>query len=265
MPIKIHGHRGCRALRPENTMPAFEQALEVGADVLELDLGVTADNHLLVSHDPHFSPELCRHMDGRPLAAPVAIHSLSLVEARRFDCGALKNPRFPKQVPAPNTPPPTLDQVFELAKKHPRVEFNVETKIFADRPELTPGPAEFARLVVEAVHRHALEKRVIVQSFDPRTLREVRRMAPAIRLSVLSSDRKDYIALAREIGAEIVSPEYGRLTAAEVRRAHQAGLQVVPWTANDEASWQRLREMGVDAIITDDPAALRDFLGRRRP
>ncbi len=263
--LKIHGHRGCRGLRPENTLPAFRHALELGVDVLELDLGVTADNRLLVSHDPHLTPELCRHWDGRPLEREVAIHSLTLAEAQRFDCGALKNPRFPKQVPVPHTPPPTLEQVFELAKGHPRVEFNVETKIFADRPELTPSPAEFARMVVEAVQRYGMEKRVIVQSFDPRTLREVRKLAPGIRLSVLSSDGKDYIALAQEIGAEVVSPEHSRLTEAEVKRAHAARLQVVPWTANDEASWKRLLDMGVDAIITDDPEALAAFLGRRRP
>jgi glycerophosphoryl diester phosphodiesterase len=262
--VKIHGHRGCRALRPENTMPAFRHALELGVDVLELDMGVTKDNHVLVSHDPHINPKLCRYADGRPLEKPLAIRTLTLAETQQFDCGALSNVDYPKQQPVPGTPPPTLDQVLELAKAHPRVEFNIETKIFPKEPELTPDPATFARLVVDIVRKHKLEKRVIVQSFDPRTLREVRKIAPAIRLAVLSSarDPSDYIALAQEIKAEIVSPEFKKLTAPDVARARKLGMQVIPWTPNEEGDWQRMVELGVDAIITDDPAALAAFLKR---
>ncbi len=261
-PVKIHGHRGCRALRPENTMPAFEHAVELGVDVLELDMAVTKDNRLLVSHDPHLTPARCRKDDGTPLAAPIAIHTLTLAEAQSYDCGALKHPDFPKQVQVPHTHPPALEEVFSLAKKHPRLEFNIETKIFADHPELTPDPAAFARLVVDAVHHAKLEKRVIVQSFDPRTLREVRKIAPEIRLAVLSEDGKGYIAVAQEMHAEIVSPNYRRLTEAGVKQAHALHMEVVPWTANDEASWKKLLDMGVDAIITDDPEALAAFLHR---
>ncbi len=262
--IQIHGHRGCRALRPENTLPAFEHALKLGVDVLELDMAVTKDNRILVSHDPHISQKICRHWDGRRLTSEVAIRSLTLQEAQRFDCGAIQNPDYPKQVPVPGTAPPTLEQVFELARAYPKVQFNIETKIFAKEPELTPSPQEFARLVVEVVRKHKLESRVIVQSFDPRTLREVRKIAPKIRLAMLSEDGVGYIELAQEMGAEIVSPRYTKLTAADVKRAHALKMQVVPWTANDEASWKNLVDMGVDAIITDDPEGLARFLGRRK-
>ena len=263
--IQIHGHRGCRALRPENTLPAFEHALKVGVDVLELDMAVTKDNRILVSHDPHISPKICRNWDGTALAAEVAIRTLTLPEAQRYDCGAIQHPDFPKQVSVPHTPPPTLEQVFELARAYPKVQFNIETKIFAKEPKLTPSPREFARLVVETVRKHGLEQRVIVQSFDPRTLREVRKIDPRIRLAVLSEDGVGYIELAQKLGAEIVSPRYTKLTAADVRRAHGLKMQVVPWTANDEASWKTLVDMGVDAIITDDPEALARFLGRSKP
>jgi glycerophosphoryl diester phosphodiesterase len=263
--IQIHGHRGCRGLRPENTLPAFEHALKLGVDVLELDMAVTRDNRILVSHDPHISPKICRNWDGTPLAREVAIHTLTLEQAQKFDCGAIQNADFPKQVPVPHTPPPTLEQVFELARAYPNVQFNIETKIFAKEPKLTPSPREFARLVVEAVRKHELEQRVIVQSFDPRILREVRKIAPKIRLAVLSEDGVGYIELAQKMGAEIVSPRYTKLTAADVRRAHDLKMQVVPWTANDEASWKSLVDMGVDAIITDDPEALARFLGRSKP
>lgn len=263
--IQVHGHRGCRALRPENTIPAFEHALKLGVDVLELDMAVTKDNRILVSHDPHISSKICRNWDGTPLAAEVAIRTLTLEQAQRFDCGAIRHPEYPKQVLVPHTPPPTLEQVFELASAYPKVQFNIETKIFAKEPELTPSPQEFARLVVEVVRKHKLEERVIVQSFDPRTLREVRKIAPRIRLAVLSEDGVGYIELAQSMGAEIVSPRYTKLTAADVKRAHALKMQVVPWTANDETSWKNLVDMGVDAIITDDPEALSRFLGKSKP
>ena len=263
--ILIHGHRGCRALRPENTLPAFQHALKLGVDVLELDMAVTKDNQILVSHDPHISPKICRNWDGSALDAEVAIHSLTLQEAQSYDCGAVQNPEYPKQVPVPHTPPPTLEQVFELSKTNPKVQFNIETKIFKEEPGLAPSPQKFAQLVVDAVRKHHLEQRVIVQSFDPRTLHEVRKIAPEIRLAVLSEDGVGYIELAKKLHAEIVSPRYTKLTPADVRRAHDLKMQVVPWTANDEASWKTLVGMGVDAIITDDPEALARFLGRRKP
>lgn len=246
-------------------MPAFEHALRLGVDVLELDMAVTRDGHIVVSHDPYISPKICRHWDGKPLASPVAIHTLTLKQVQSYDCGAIRNPDFPKQIPVPHTAPPTLEQVFALAAAYPKAEFNIETKIFAKEPQLSPGPEEFARLVVEAVSRHGLEERVMVQSFDPRTLREVRKIAPRIRLSVLSEDGVGYIELARDLGAEIVSPRYTALKPQDVVRAHELAMQVVPWTANDEAAWKSLVAMGVDAIISDDPEALARFLGRRKP
>src|SRR5207244_8397810 len=100
-------------------------AIELGVDVLELDMGVTKDNRLLISHDPHITPAICRNDDGTAIEKEIAIRSLTLAEAQRFDCGAIKNPNFPKQAPVPHTPPPTLEQVLSLTEKNPRLEFNI--------------------------------------------------------------------------------------------------------------------------------------------
>src|SRR2546426_284792 len=161
--ILVHGHRGARAMRPENTIPAFEYAIQVGVDVLELDMAVTKDDVLVVSHDPLLNPEICKGPE-----APRAIRTLTLRELRRWDCGSLRNPRFPKQIPVPGTRMPTLDEVFALAPNG-RIEFNIETKIFEDHPEYTPAPEKFARLTLDCVRRNGLESRVILQSFDFRT------------------------------------------------------------------------------------------------
>lgn len=251
-PIQVHGHRGARARMPENTLPAFEYAIEVGVDVLELDMAVTKDNVLVVSHDPILHGPVCRG----PVERAV-IHELTLKQVKEWDCGAIQNPGFKEQKTIPGTRMPTLDEVFALAPKG-KFEFNIETKIFADHPEYSPGPAEFARLVVEAVKRHKLEKRVMIQSFDFRTLVQARKLAPDIRLSALyGMGPKDFLTLSKEgANAEIVSPEYRLITTEKVIAAHAKGLQVVPWTANKVEDWDRLVRAGVDAIISDDPAAL---------
>ncbi len=256
--ILVHGHRGARAVRPENTMAAFEYAIESGVDVLELDLAVTADNVLVASHDPVLPEEICVGPAGTR-----TIREMTLERLRQFDCGSKPNPKFPRQKAVPGARVPTLDEVLALAPRGV-FEFNIETKIFRDRPALTPPPAEFARLLVEAIRRHGLEKRVMIQSFDFRTLQEAARIAPEIRRSALYAGApRDLTALAREAGATILSPHHSLVNKRVAERARAAGLHLVPWTANTPAEWDRLIEARVDAIITDDPAALIGYLKAR--
>ena len=257
-PILVHGHRGARAARPENTLPAFEYAIGVGVDVLELDLQVTRDNVLVVSHDATLSPVIC--VGPNPGAL---IRQLTLEQVRQYDCGAKQNPAFPFQTPVAGTRVPTLDEVLALAPRG-SFEFNIETKISPLHPDYAPAPEEFARLLLDAVRRHGMESRVIVQSFDFRTLYAMRKLAPGIRLSALyQGEPKDFAQVAREAASGIVSPNYHLVTPQQVRAAHAAGLQVVPWTANRPADWDALITAGVDAIITDDPAALLAYLKAR--
>ncbi len=256
--IEVHGHRGARAVLPENTLPAFEHAIQTGADVLELDLAVTRDNVLVVSHDPLINAAICS--GPRP---GVAIRQLTFEELRRYDCGALRNPQFPKQQPVPGTRIPSLDEVLALAGRG-RFHFNIETKSFPDKPEYAPPPEEFARLVLEAVRKRGLAARVILQSFDYRTLHAMERLAPGIRRAALfDRDERDFVVIAREAHANIVSPQHRLVTPDKVRRARQAGLRVVAWTANTPEDWDRLIAAGVDGIITDDPAALIAYLKAR--
>ncbi len=257
-PIQVHGHRGARAMRPENTLPAFEYAITVHADVLELDLAVTRDDVLVVSHDPVLNPEICQSPGGSRV-----IRELTVAELSRWDCGSLRNPQFPKQQPAPGARIPTLEQVLDLASRG-SFHFNIETKISPEHPEYTPSPERFAALLLQILRKRKLEHRVIVQSFDFRTLQAMQRMAPEIRLSALFEDRdRSFVEVSRESGAKIVSPQHRLITEKQVQAAHHAGLQVVPWTANTPADWERLINAQVDGIITDDPAALITFLESR--
>lgn len=258
--IEVHGHRGARGVRPENTMPAFEYAISQGVDVLELDMAITKDGVVVVSHDPILKAPICSG------PAPEAkIHQHTLAELRKWDCGGNRNPQFPRQQLTAGTRIPTLDEVFALAPKG-KFSFNIETKITPKEQEagLQPPPAEFVKLVLAEIRKHHLENRVILQSFDFRTLHEMKKIAPEIKLSALyTGPAKSFVEIAKEAGASVVSPEYRLVTPDEVQAAHSAGIKVVPWTANEPADWDKLIAARVDAIISDDPAALIAYLKKR--
>jgi glycerophosphoryl diester phosphodiesterase len=279
--IVVHGHRGARAWRPENTIPAFQFAIERSVDVLELDLAVTKDNVLVVSHNPaltlnpeHPGERVCKG-PALPLGTP--IRTMTLAQVRQYDCGSVPLSTFPTQVAVPGTKVATFDEVLDLAKGS-TVQFNVETKSFPNHPELTPPPADFVALVVAAIKKHNVDPaRIILQSFDWRTLAEMRKQWPAIRLAALvgrpqydalmghTDPNKDFAAIARETGAEIVSPDWMMVTPEQVDAAHKAGAQVVPWTANTPDAWQKLAAANVDAIISDDPVSLLAWLRAQKP
>ena len=260
--IQVHGHRGARALRPENSLPAFTYAIEQGVDVLELDLAVTKDDVLVVSHDAHMNPAFC----SGPAGSQTLIRQMTLAELQLWDCGAKANPGFPKQQAVPGTRVPTLQQVFDLVKaKRAKVEFNIETKISPAKPDQTPTPERFAELMRDVVRANGLTSRVILQSFDFRTLHAMKRLEPSMRLSALypnsmKEPHRTLLDLAKESGAGIVSPHFSTVKAEEVAAAHKAGLVIVPWTANEPAQWDALIAAQVDAIISDDPAALIAYL-----
>ncbi|OGR96297.1 MAG: hypothetical protein A2016_03650 [Elusimicrobia bacterium GWF2_62_30] len=264
--LLVHGHRGTRGTRPENTLPAFEEALRAGVDVLELDLGVTKDGVVVISHEPGVNPAICLDPEGKKLDKLVPFNSLTLEEVKKYDCGAVQNPRFPRQVPVPGTAIPTLDEVFSLVEKstHPgaaAVEFNIETKIFPFDPKASPYPAVFAKLVADVVKQHGMEKRVILQSFDVRTLREMKKLAPEIRTAQLTYEELvDIVAALKGSKTDIWSPNYEWITIESIKEAHAAGIPVAPWTLNTPEAWEAAIAAGVDAIITDYPADLIDYL-----
>lgn len=258
--IQVQGHRGARMVLPENTLPAFEYAIQAGADVLELDLAVTRDGVLVVSHDATMNPKYCTAPEG--WAGTRVIREMTLAELKRWDCGSPANRDFPRQKSVPGTRVPTLDEVLALAPRG-SFHFNVELKSNPRHPEQTPPAAEFARMVADVVRAHKLTGRVNVQSFDFRNLTAMKEIAPEIRMAALfEPGSHDVVNEALAVSAAITSPHYSYITPELVARAHKAGLQVIPWTANDEATWKRLVDAGVDAIITDDPAALIAYLKR---
>ncbi len=260
LPLVV-GHRGARARFPENTLPALRHALASGADGVEIDVRVTADDVLVLAHDATLPTDLCRSADGLRIRSGLAIRGLSFEALGRFDCGAVPNPRFPAQRAVPGTPIPSLARTLDLLSAgepsgaHPPTLF-LELKYEEDDPALSPPRELFARLVVDLLKEHAFTDRTIVLSFDHPLLRAVRALAPTLRSMPLVDESVDLAALAKREEASWIGPRHGRLTAASVEALHAAGVKVFAWTANAPRDQDRLAALGVDAVGTDDPQAL---------
>lgn len=194
----LQGHRGARGLAPENTLPAFARALEVGVTTLELDTGVTRDGVVVVSHDPALNPEIVRDGRGAWLERRgPAIRSLTYEALSRYDVGRLKPGtdyarRYPAQVAVDGTRIPRLSEVFELARRagNGEVRFNIETKLSPARPDETLAPEAFARAVIAEIRKAGMASRASIQSFDWRTLQVVQKQAPEIATVYLTAQQR---------------------------------------------------------------------------
>ncbi len=262
------GHRGARGLAPENSIPCFLRALQFPqVTTLELDLAVSKDHQLIVSHEPWFHPDICLQPDGSRIPKQQAeqqrLYQLTAEEIRAYDCGRLRHPRFPEQMPHPAYKP-TLREVVEAVRAaHPyrAVRWNIEIK---SRPEwdgvFTPPIDTFARLVVEAIADLGLQEHCTVQSFDPRALRAVRALAPNLRLALLVENLQGPEKNVEALGftPAVYSPYHALVSRSLVRFCRQRGMALIPWTVNDVPTMRRLIRLGVDGIITDYP----DRIGR---
>lgn len=260
------GHRGARGLQPENTVPAFLAALAYPAiSTLELDVAITADSQIVVSHEPWFSAEICSHPTGQPVvkaeAEGLRIFQMSYAEVAAFDCGNRGNSRFPDQQAQPAVKPLLRDVVSAVAnyckeKGRPAPRWNIEIKSNPDWDNVfTPPPAVFAQLVVDEISALGLTAQVCVQSFDVRSLQAVRAIDTTLMLALLVEDP---LGVDRNLTAlgfvpDVYSPYYRLVTAEMIERVHQQRMRIIPWTVNETAVMQQLRAMGVDGIITDYP------------
>ena len=297
--IEIQGHRGARGLLPENTIPAFERAIELGVDVLELDLGMTRDGVPVVHHDRALDPDRTRDASGAWLASPgpflstLDLASISRLDVGRAAPGSKIAERFPEQSPRDGTRIPTLAQVLALGRRPDAgtVRFNIETKVTPLAPEETAGPEEFARVLVAVLRSEGMLDRADLQSFDWRVLREARKLAPDLSTVCLTAEQRwhDNVLRARPgpspwtagldiaafdgsvprmveaAGCAVWSPYYRDVTEEALTEARALGLRVVVWTVNEVEEMLALARLGVDGIITDYPDRALDALSSWRP
>jgi glycerophosphoryl diester phosphodiesterase len=260
------GHRGARGLLPENTVPSFLKALEFPKiTTLELDLAVSKDSQLIVSHEPWFSHHICSHPDGRAVTEEeedvLLLYQMTLAQIQTFDCGLRGNTRFPEQQKMPVVKP-TLQQVVRMAEgvcaqnNRALPRYNIEIK---SRPEWdgthTPPPARFAKLVLAAVNQLGIHDRTCIQSFDKRALQAVHAQDSTIVTALLIENAEGVEANLAELGytPEIYSPYYMIVTDNLVKKVHEKGMKIIPWTVNETTSMEGLMAIGVDGIITDYP------------
>ncbi len=269
--IEVHGHRGARGHFPENSLPAFQYALESGVDYLEFDLGVTKDRVVIVSHNSEIDPSLCLSKGAKKIEGLILLKDLNLEEVQSFDCGSLKQERFPKQKLIANTKMPTLEEVISLINKSSlpsaqNVQINIEIKSDPLHPEWTVPIDEFAKKVLDVVNKYSFAHRTVIQSFDERALRAVRNLDSKIRTSYLSDESfsEDHFKRALDLKVNIYSPNLWKFTKYDAKKIQKKGLRVLPWTANSEFEWDYLLNRGVDGIISDYPAELIAHLKRKK-
>jgi glycerophosphoryl diester phosphodiesterase len=260
--MDVQGHRGARGLLPENTLPAFQRALELGVDTLELDCGVTKDGVVVVHHDRRLNPDVARGPDGKWVSAPApTIRSLTYAELQRYDVGRLRPGseyarRFPHQQGLDGARIPRLSEVLKF-----RSRFNIETKLIPGAAEETVGPEEFARLLIAEIRKAGAK--ATIQSFDWRTLKVVEREAPEIATVYLTESAMADPQAVHSAGGRIWSPNFNDLTQRKMTIARSLGLKVVAWTVNEPADIAAALDSGLDGIISDYPDRVMVELKRR--
>lgn len=263
--IDWQGHRGARGLMPENSIPGFKRALELGVTTLEMDLVISQDSQVVVSHEPWLSPEICQYPDGDPLrtGADTAynLFAMPYPQIRQFDCGSKPTPHFPEQQKM-TTYKPLLREVIDsaevharrLGRKSPRYNLEIKRRPAWDSVFHPEGPT-FVDLVLTVVRDKHIDQRSVIQSFDLETLQLVHRKAPELPLALLIENELPPAENLARLGfiPEIYSPWYQLVDPALIQLARAKDMQVIPWTVNELADMRALIELGVDGIITDYP------------
>ena len=278
----LQGHRGAMGLKPENTLPGFYKAVDLGVTTIEFDLAVSKEHKLVISHEPWFRSNICLQPDGSPIPRDeersFRIYELDYESIAQFDCGSLQHPSHPEQKNMFASKPLMIDAIVAIdeyvrSQARPPIRYNIETKSNpAWYGTLTPEPEVFARLVFEEFLeleqrlQDGILDRVSVQSFDPHPLQALREIAPGIPIAILTSAEGSVDAHIEYFGflPEIYSPQYRILTQEHVDRAQELGMLVIPYTINRPEDMKRMVELGVDGLITDYPDRFNELFPSRR-
>jgi glycerophosphoryl diester phosphodiesterase len=273
-PFDLQGHRGARGLFAENTLEGFRRTLALGVAAIEIDVAMTADNVLVLSHDPALNPDITRDAGGRwqdgqgPLIRSLPAAALAIYDVGRIRPTSSYAALYPEQAPIDGARIPTFAEALRLDLA---ARFTVEIKSFPDHPAWTAAPEAMAEAVAAVADAAGAASRIVVQSFDWCGPRHLRRLRPDLTYAWLTSAQTVAAArlwwggpapedfggsVPRAVAAEdgsIWAPAFADLTQASLAEAHGLGLRVVPWTVNLPEDMRRLLRWGVDGMITDRP------------
>ena len=267
----IQGHRGARGILPENTIPAFLKALELGVTTVELDVVITKDRKVVLSHEPWISSEICLNPDGTEIEEKdqkkLNIFAMNYEDVVKYDCGIRGNQKFPQQQKM-SVAKPLLSDVLIAVEEYVRnyssyeVDYNIEIKSTREGDnKFHPGVEEFSDIVYELLDEYIPLERVVIQSFDFRVLKYWHKKYPAVRLAALVENLKSIDSNLEALGfnPSIYSPYFKLLNKEKVNYLHKLKIRVIPWTINEESDMLAFKGMGVDGFITDYPDRARKY------
>src|SRR5690349_15225141 len=267
----IEGHRGCRGLMPENTIPAMMKALELGVTTLEMDAVITKDKQVILSHEPFFNHEITTGPNGKYVTEQeernLNIYHMTYAQTQTYDVGLKPHPRFPNQRRLKATKP-LLKEVIENVEAYHKLNggrtvfYNIETKTQPVTDGVFhPSPGDFVNTLMTVISGANISDRVIIQSFDFRTLQILHKRYPIIKTAALVEDfdKRSLDEQLKALGFKptIYSPHYSLVNKELIAKCHAQQVKVIPWTVNDKAKIDELKALGVDGIITDYPDLLK--------
>lgn len=261
----VQGKAGCRGIMPENTIAGMIKAIQLGVTTLEMDAVISKDHQVVLSQEPYFNHEISLTPDGKVISLKDEkkhnIYKMDYAEIKKYDVGSKTHPRFPGQQKIKAYKPllsEMIDSVENYVKlrKLPKPDYSIETKLIPKGDnEFQPDPATYVELIMAIVKKKKLEKRVIIQSFDVRTLQYLHDTYPKIRTSLLIDEKEDFENNIKELGFNptIYSPYVVLVGKTLVDKCHALGIKIIPWTLNSTKDITYLMNLGVDGIITDYP------------
>lgn len=271
--VEIHGHRGTRGYLPENTIPSFIKAIDLGSTAIELDVVISKDGLVVVSHEPYMSAGICLDSLGQSLKNPSQNHNIyemTYAQVACYDCGSIKHNRFPEQENM-KVSKPLLSEVIDVIEDYVKemgitpIVYNVEVKSDPKGDNTHhPEPAKYVEILVELLRSKNINDHLIVQSFDERILKELHRQAPEITISFLVANLNSFSANIESLGFQptYYTPYFKLLNKKKVKEIHEAGVKVGVWTVNKPKDIKRMINIGVDAIISDYPDRVNTLLSK---
>lgn len=269
--LDIQGHRGCRGLMPENTIPAFLKAMEIGVNTLELDLAVTADKEVIVSHEPYFRADISMKPDGNPVTDEEQ-HQLNMYQMpydsiRQYDVGSLPDPKHPNRINLKTYRPRLVDVIQSVKEycdkqKKEMPYWNIEIKRDPKYDNMYhPNAQSFVGLVMPILKETGIWDRTTIQSFDLESLQVAHASYPILSYALLIENEKSIETNIEELGfkPDIYSCYYKLVDDHVISYAKENGIKVIPWTINDETDITAMIDIGVDGIISDYPDRVKNI------